>query len=184
MVFSAAETEQIQQQQNTSIIQPRIIDTEAKLTELVKLLQEFTDSNLPIAWDTETNDLEPRDAELVGIGCCWGTNSDEIAYIPLNHKTGENLNKQIALQALRPIFESANYPKTFQNAKFDRLVFKCQGIKLAGVVFEPMLASYVLNPDSSHNLSDLAQKHLGLTIKNYLDIVPKGKPLLILRLTR
>ncbi len=173
--FSAAETEQVQQQQNTSIIQPRIIDTEAKLSELVKLLQEFTDSNLPIAWDTETNDLEPRDAELVGIGCCWGTNPDEIAYIPLNHQTGENLNKEIALQVLRPIFESANYPKTFQNAKFDRLVFKCQGINLVGVVFDPMLASYVLNPDSSHNLSDLAQKHLGLMIKNYLDVVPKGK---------
>ncbi|MCP6757381.1 MAG: DNA polymerase I [Fischerella sp. CENA71] len=173
--FSAAETEQVQQQQNTSIIQPRIIDTEAKLTELVNLLQEFTDSNLPIAWDTETNNLEPRDAELVGIGCCWGTNPDEIAYIPLNHQTGENLNKEIALQALHPILESANYPKTFQNAKFDRLVFKCQGINLAGVVFDPMLASYVLNPDDSHNLSDLAQKHLGLTIKNYLDVVPKGK---------
>ncbi len=173
--FSAAETEQVQQQQNNSIIQPRIIDSAAKLTELVKLLQEFTNSNLPIAWDTETNNLEPRDAELVGIGCCWGTNLDEVAYIPLNHQTGENLNKEIALQALRPILESANYPKTFQNAKFDRLVFKCQGINLAGVVFDPMLASYVLNPDDSHNLSDLAQKHLGLMIKNYLDVVPKGK---------
>jgi DNA polymerase-1 len=173
--FSAADTEQVQQQQNTSTIQPRIIDNEAKLTELVKLLQEFTNPNLPVAWDTETNNLEPRDAELVGIGCCWGTNPDEIAYIPLNHQTGENLNKEIALQALRPIFESASYPKTFQNAKFDRLVFKCQGINLTGVVFDPMLASYVLNPDSSHNLSDLAQKHLGLSIKNYLDVVPKGK---------
>ncbi len=173
--FTATETEQAQQQQNTSIIQPRIIDTEAKLTELVKLLEEFTDANLPLAWDTETNNLEPRNAELVGIGCCWGTNSDEIAYIPLNHTAGENLNKEIALKALRPILESTNYPKTFQNAKFDRLVFKCQGINLAGVVFDPMLASYVLNPDSSHNLSDLAQKHLGLTIKNYLDVVPKGK---------
>ncbi|TFI53103.1 DNA polymerase I [Mastigocladus laminosus UU774] len=173
--FSAAETEQVQQQQNNSIIKPRIIDSAAKLTELVKLLQEFTNSNLPIAWDTETDNLEPRDAELVGIGCCWGTNLDEVAYIPLNHQTGENLNKEIALQALRPILESANYPKTFQNAKFDRLVFKCQGINLAGVVFDPMLASYVLNPDDSHNLSDLAQKHLGVMIKNYLDVVPKGK---------
>jgi DNA polymerase-1 len=173
--FSAADTEEVQQQQNNSTIQPRIIDTEAKLTELVKLLQEFTNPNLPVAWDTETNNLEPRDAELVGIGCCWGTNPDEIAYIPLNHQTGKNLNQEIALQALRPIFESASYPKTFQNAKFDRLVFKCQGINLTGVVFDPMLASYILNPDSSHNLSDLAQKHLGLMIKNYLDVVPKGK---------
>lgn len=173
--FSATDTEQIQQQKNTSTIQPRIIDTETKLTELVKILQEFTNPNLPVAWDTETNDLEPRDAELVGIGCCWGTNPNEIAYIPLNHQNGKNLNKEIALQALRPILESASYPKTFQNAKFDRLVFKCQGINLTGVVFDPMLASYVLNPDSSHNLSDLAQKHLGLIIQNYLDLVPKGK---------
>ncbi|WP_026731274.1 DNA polymerase I [Fischerella sp. PCC 9605] len=174
--FSADDTAAVQQKpQSESAIKPHIVNTEAKLTKLVNQLQKFTNPDVPVAWDTETNDLEPRDAELVGIGCCWGTNPDEVAYIPLGHKTGENLNKEIALQALRPILESADYPKTFQNAKFDRLVFKCQGINLAGVVFDPMLASYVLNPDSSHNLSDLAQKFLGLTIQNYLDLVPKGK---------
>ncbi|MBH8554336.1 DNA polymerase I [Nostocaceae cyanobacterium CENA357] len=173
--FSFAETQAAAQQQPASPIQPRIINTEAKLTELVNLLQTFTNPEIPVAWDTETSDLEPRDAELVGIGCCWGTEPDEVAYIPVGHKTGENLNKDLVLETLRPILESADYPKAFQNGKFDRLVFRCQGIKLAGVVFDSMLASYLLNPDTSHNLTDLALRYLGLSTKSYLDLVPKGK---------
>ncbi|MEH2321320.1 DNA polymerase I [Nostoc sp.] len=172
--FTASDTAAVPQQ-STSPITPRIINTEAKLTELVKLLQTLTNPDTPVAWDTETTDLEPRDAELVGIGCCWGTEPDEVAYIPVGHKTGENLHKDLVLEALRPILESADYPKALQNAKFDRLVLRCQGINLAGVVFDPMLASYILNPDSSHNLMDLGQRYLGLIAKSYLDLVPKGK---------
>ncbi|MEH2289874.1 DNA polymerase I [Nostoc sp.] len=172
--FSASDTAAVTQQ-STSPITPRIINTEAKLTELVKILQKFTNPENPVAWDTETTDLEPRDAELVGIGCCWGTKLDDVAYIPVGHKTGENLHKDLVLETLRPILESTDYPKALQNAKFDRLVFRCQGINLAGVVFDPMLASYILNPDSSHNLMDLSQRYLGLIAKSYLDLVPKGK---------
>ncbi|AFZ25873.1 DNA polymerase I [Cylindrospermum stagnale PCC 7417] len=172
--YSASETAEVQRQ--TALpIQPQIINTEAKLNELVKILEKFTNSETPVAWDTETTALEPRDATLVGIGCCWGTEPDEVAYIPLNHKMGENLNQDLALTALRPILESADYPKTLQNAKFDRLILRCQGINLAGVVFDPMLASYVLNPDTTHNLTDLSQRYLGLTAKSYLELVPKGK---------
>lgn len=172
--FSAADTAALSPTIN-SPIQPRIIKTSSQLRELVKLLQKFTDPKYPVAWDTETTDLEPRDAQLVGIGCCWGTSPDESAYIPLGHKEGENLPKDIALTVLSPILSSAQYPKTFQNTKFDRLVFRNQGINLEGVVFDPMLASYVLNPDTSHNLTDLALRHLGLILTNYNDLVPKGK---------
>ncbi|MBD2340880.1 DNA polymerase I [Calothrix sp. FACHB-156] len=172
--FSAADTAAVKQKPD-SAIQPRIIDSEAKLSELVNLLQQFTNLETPVAWDTETTDLEPRDAALVGIGCCWGSNQDDMAYIPVGHKTGNNLELDKVLAALRPILESANYPKALQNAKFDRLVLRCQGIKLAGVVFDTMLASYLLNPDGSHNLSDLAYRYLGLTAKSYVDLVPKGK---------
>ncbi|MHC5720159.1 MAG: DNA polymerase I, partial [Nostoc sp.] len=55
--FSASDTAAVPQQ-STSPITPRIINTEAKLTELVKLLQKFTNPETPIAWDTETTDLE------------------------------------------------------------------------------------------------------------------------------
>ncbi len=173
--FFTADDTAAQQQPAASAIKPRIINTPEQLSELVNLLQKFTNPQTPVAWDTETSDLEPRDASLVGIGCCWGTEPDEVAYIPIGHKVGDNLNKDLALEALRSILESADYPKALQNAKFDRLVLRCQGIKLAGVVFDPMLASYVLNPDSNHNLSDLALRYLGLTAKSYAELVPKGK---------
>ena len=172
--FSADETDAAQQKP-ISVITPQIIDTEAKLIELVKHLQQFTSTETPVAWDTETSDLEPRDATLVGIGCCWGSQPDEVAYIPLGHKDGKNLSLNVALETLRPILESTDYPKALQNAKFDRLVLRCQGIIMAGVVFDSMLASYVLNPDGIHNLGDLGRRYLGLTAKSYTDLVPNGK---------
>ncbi|MDP5339260.1 MAG: DNA polymerase I [Nodularia sp. (in: cyanobacteria)] len=172
--FSAADTAALPQQAD-SPVKPRIINTPEKLSELVKILQTFTNPAIPVAWDTETTDLEPRDATLVGIGCCWGTKPDESAYIPLAHKTGENLSQDVVFAKLSSILTSADYPKTFQNSKFDRLVFRCQGIKLAGVVFDTMLASYVLNPDTPHNLNDISLRYLGLILKSYENLVPKGQ---------
>ena len=130
---------------------------------------------MPVAWDTETTDLEPRDAKLVGIGCCWGSGEEDVAYIPTGHKKGQNLDTKIVLETLRPILESDKYPKVLQNAKFDRLILRCQGINLAGVVFETMLASYVINPENNHSLSSLSQKHLGIQATTYDQLVGKNK---------
>jgi DNA polymerase I len=172
--FSAADTKAAQQA-NQLPIKPRIIQTIEQLNELVELLQTFTDKASPVAWDTETTALEPRDAELVGIGCCWGIGEQDLAYIAIGHKTGKNLDKATVLNALRPILESESYPKALQNAKFDRSILRCQGIKLAGVVFDTMLASYVLNPETAHSLSELSRKYLGIVAKSYKELVSKNK---------
>ncbi|WAL58552.1 DNA polymerase I [Thermocoleostomius sinensis] len=172
--FTAEETE-ASQRATTATILPQIVDSPEKLTALVNTLVTHKDTSNPVAWDTETTALEPRDAELVGIGCCWGTGRSDMAYIPINHREGTNLDKGLVLDALRPILESADYPKVLQNAKFDRLVLRCQGITLRGVVFDTMLASYVLNPENSHNLGDLGLKYLNLLSQSYENLVPKGK---------
>ena len=172
--WSHADTKSAQQEHKLPI-KPRIIQTIEQLNELVELLQTCTDKTTPVAWDTETTALEPRDAELVGIGCCWGTGETDLAYIPTGHKIGTNLDKATVLNALRPILESENYPKALQNAKFDRSILRCQGIKLTGVVFDTMLASYVLNPETSHSLSELSRKYLGIVAKSYKELVAKGK---------
>jgi DNA polymerase I len=172
--FSAAETETAQKQAPVAIA-PQIIDTPAKLAALIDMLKSCTDPTNPVAWDTETTALEPRDAELVGIGCCWAAGLTEMAYIPLGHTVGGNLDTKTVLEALRPILESADYPKALQNAKFDRLILRFQGVTLRGVVFDTMLASYVLNPEASHSLSELSVKYLGIRAKSYGDLVPKGQ---------
>ncbi|MGF1479146.1 MAG: DNA polymerase I [Cyanophyceae cyanobacterium] len=159
----------------SSSVAPKIIDTSEQLTELVELLKTHTDKNHPVAWDTETTSLNPRDAELVGIGCCWG--ATDVAYIPTAHTQGHQLAKEQVLSALRPILEDENYPKAFQNAKFDRVILWHQGIRLAGVVFDTMLASYVLRPEQSHKLEDLAEEYLsGIRSLSYKELkIPKGK---------
>ncbi|WP_310427410.1 DNA polymerase I [Chamaesiphon sp. VAR_48_metabat_135_sub] len=172
--FSAEDTDKFQLSRQCPI-QPQIIDSSEKLQALITNLQQYTDPNRPIAWDTETTDLEPRNAKLVGIGCCWGEETNSVAYIPVGHETGDNLDLELVLNSLKPILESATYPKVLQNAKFDRLVFKNQGVNLQGVVFDTMLASYVLNPDSSHNLTDLSSRYLGIVPQSYTELVAKGQ---------
>lgn len=172
--FSAEETDRAQQVEEVTIA-PRIIDTPAQLRELVEILLTCKDPQRPVAWDTETTSLEPRDAELVGLGCCWSDGVNQLAYIPVGHHNGKMMDQGIVLEMLRPILESDEYPKTLQNAKYDRLVLRFQGIQLAGVVFDTMLASYVINPELKHNLSDLSLRYLDILAQDYKDLVPKGK---------
>ena len=157
-----------------SPITPLIIDTKEKLKELITILETRRDK--PVAWDTETTALNPMNATLVGIGCCWGPEPTEVAYIPTAHTGGGNLEKEAILELLAPILEREQYPKVLQNAKFDRIVLLQYGIKLAGVTLDTMLASYVLHPEQSHNLKDLCQRYLGaITAKSYKELpIPKG----------
>ncbi len=172
--FTAEETEAAKPVQALTL-KPRIIDTPESLHELISILKTRNQPDTLTAWDTETTALEPRDAELVGIGCCWGENVSDVAYIPLHHTQGNNLDKALVLDALRPILEGTNYPKVLQNAKFDRLALRHHGITLNGVMFDTMLMSYVLNPEASHNLSDLSLSLLNLITTSYAQLVPKGK---------
>ncbi|ELR98293.1 DNA polymerase I [Gloeocapsa sp. PCC 73106] len=155
-------------------IKPRIIDNRQKLRDLLDILNK---TQTPVAWDTETTSVEPKDAQIVGIGCCWGSELTDIAYIPLGHLQGQQLPLAEVLLLLTPILENSTYPKVLQNAKFDRSVFWTQGIKLEGVVFDTMLASYVLNPEQSHNLKDLSHRYLStIHAKSYQDLnIPKGE---------
>ncbi|MEO0802075.1 MAG: 5'-3' exonuclease H3TH domain-containing protein [Cyanobacteria bacterium J06642_2] len=170
--FSAEETE-TQPQLAAVEIRPQIIDTPEQLEALYNRLKNHTDSQIPVAWDTETTSLNPLDAELVGIGCCWGPDMENMAYIPIGHVEGQMLERELVLETLRPILEGQDYPKTLQNAKYDRGIFHANGIALAGVVFDTMLASYVINPENSHNLSDQSQRHLGIVATS---IVSKTTP--------
>ncbi|MBR8827551.1 MAG: DNA polymerase I [Gomphosphaeria aponina SAG 52.96 = DSM 107014] len=159
-----------------SPITPQIINTPEKLTELINLLKTYTNPTKPVAWDTETTSLNPREAKLVGIGCCWGNEPTSVAYIPINHTQGNNLDKELVLSSLSPILTGEEYPKVLQNTKYDRVILWHHGIKLAGVVFDTMLASYVLHPERSHNLKDLSQRYLNLPSQSYKELgIPKDK---------
>ncbi|MEI6209294.1 MAG: DNA polymerase I [Desulfuromonadales bacterium] len=94
---------------------------------------------------------------------------------------GENFTegqipRTLALERLRPLFENPAQRKVGQNIKFDMQVLANSGICLAGVWFDTMLASYVLNPSRhGHGLDALAMEHLNHRMISYRDVTGSGK---------
>lgn len=80
------------------------------------------------------------------------------------------------MEILRNLLEDPAVLKTAQNAKYDKLVLRCAGVNLAGLDFDTMLASYVLDPGRrSHGLDVLALEFLDHTMTSYVDICGKGR---------
>jgi DNA polymerase-1 len=77
---------------------------------------------------------------------------------------------------LRELLEDRSVRKTLQNAKYDMLVLRSEGVTLRGVDFDTMIASYVLDPGRrSHSLDVLALEILEHKMISYEDVCGKGK---------
>ena len=80
------------------------------------------------------------------------------------------------MEPLRDLLEDPLVRKTAQNAKFDMLALRSVGVQLAGLDFDTMLASYVLDPGRrSHGLDVLALEFLDHTMTSYADLCGKGR---------
>ncbi len=159
-------------------LQPELISTAEQLAGLVKRLWAACDPAAPIALDTETTALNPFQAELVGIGLCWGEGLADLAYIPIGHQAELTDPPQLPLDevltALAPWLGSAQHPKTLQNAKYDRLILLRHGLPLEGVVMDTLLADYLRDANAKHGLEVMAQRNFGYLPTSYGELVPKG----------
>ena len=129
-----------------------------------------------IAFDTETDSLDPMKAHLVGLSVA--IEPGHAAYVPLAHTypgAPAQLPMAEVLDALRPILEDAQRPKVGQNGKYDLHVMRQHGVAMAGLRHDSMLESFVLNSTATrHDLDSLAQRYLGYTTVAYTDIAGKG----------
>jgi DNA polymerase-1 len=83
------------------------------------------------------------------------------------------------MRPLRDLLEDASTGKTSHNGKFDLLVLRQQGIHLAGLQFDTMIASYVLDPGRrEHSLEILALEFLQRTIPGVEELCGKGRNLI------
>lgn len=73
------------------------------------------------------------------------------------------LQIELVIDKLKGILESEEIGKCGQNLKFDAYILKRYGIELKPIIFDSMVASYMLNPDEQHNLDALSQKWLNYT---------------------
>ncbi len=125
--------------------------------------------------DTETTGLNSMTAQLVGIS--FAIETHHAAYLPLAHHypgAPDQLDRTLTLQKLKPWLESAAHKKLGQNLKYDQHIFANHGIALAGVAEDTLLQSYVLESHRTHNMDDLAMRHLGVKTISYEQVVGKG----------
>lgn len=149
----------------------QIVDTPAKLAELVRLL-----SVQPlISVDTETTHVLPRWAEIVGYSFAWAPG--QAAYVPVRGPADSAvIDPVVAADALRPVLENPAIAKIGQNLKYDMIVLRSAGIRLAGATFDTMVASYLLDAgERNHNLDDLASRYLNHTNIKISELIGKGK---------
>lgn len=144
-----------------------LIDNEEDLSQLItKITQQKS-----CAFDTETTDIDPLLANLVGISLSF--KKGEAYYIPIPPKFKE---AKIIVDKLKPFFESKQIEKIGQNIKYDMLVLQKYDIQVRGPIFDTMIAHYLINPEVRHNMNYLAETYLQYKTIHIEELIgPKGK---------
>ena len=150
-----------------------LVDNEEKRENLGRFLlsQDF------FAFDTDTDGIDPLTAGLVGMS--FAVKENEAWYVPVP-ADAEEAAKVIA--HFSPALQNPQSLKIGQNIKFDILVLRKYGIRVAGPLFDTMIAHYLLNPELRHGMDYLADTYLKYkTIPIEKLIGPKGKNQLSMR---
>lgn len=144
-----------------------LIDTPEKRKELIdNLLKQPS-----ISFDTETTGTDANLADLVGLS--FSIKPGEGYYIPLPE---DRAITQAIVDEFRVILENENIVKIGQNIKYDMLVLKWYDVHVKGKLFDTMLAHYLIDPDTRHNMDILSENYLGYTPISITTLIgAKGK---------
>ena len=137
----------------------RLVSDEKSFDSFLKALEKVDF----FSFDTETTAADPMQAHLVGMSFSW--KPFEAFYIPVasKHHEGKGLAIETTLKKLKPILEDPKRTKAGQNIKYDWIVMRRHGVRLRGICFDTMIASYLVNPlKLNHNLDDISFEYLSV----------------------
>ena len=147
-------------------------ETILTVSQLEKWIKKIEEKGI-VAVDTETDSLNPQQANLVGISLCYEPGL--ACYIPLQHTSDKILEKQIVLKKLKIILEDKSIKKIGQNIKFDYIIFLKNKIKLNSIE-DTMLMSYALDAGKHrHNMDNLSEIHLNHKPISFKEVTGTGK---------
>ncbi|MCX6797263.1 MAG: DNA polymerase I, partial [Candidatus Doudnabacteria bacterium] len=139
-----------------------LVDTEGKLE---KVLEELSKAE-EVSIDTETTDLNPIDAKLVGIGLC--AKKGKAYFVPAD--------LSLESESLKKLLANHHIKKIGHNIKYDLQVLNANRLALSPISFDTMIASYLLNAGTrQHNLDALAFNELGYQMQPIEALIGKGK---------
>ncbi len=144
----------------------QLIDDEG---DLVKLLSKLSHAK-EICLDTETTDIRPLRAEIVGLG--FGIHTHEAWYVPTNGK----IPYSRVIELVKPLIENPHIGFVGHHLKYDLHVLQNAGITLKTIAFDTLIASYLISPQSQrHNLDTLALEKFGKVKTPIEALIGKGK---------
>ena len=147
--------------------------SEDVLEDMIALIRSMGE----VSMDTETTSVSPVDADLIGMS--FSIEESSGWYIPMVSGglfSEAVIERERAMNMLRPILEDPGIRKIGQNIKYDIIVLRGAGVEVAGVYFDTMVASYLLDPTlRRHNLDDMALRYLDYTTITYKDLTGTGK---------
>ncbi|MGD0784404.1 MAG: DNA polymerase I [Sedimentisphaerales bacterium] len=148
-----------------------LIDSPEKLDDFSAKLKE----QKLFAVDTETTSISAHRAELVGISISWEAHN--AYYIAVKGPMGAKcLGLSVVKGKLAAIFADEKIKKICQNAKYDMIVLHNSDMPVKGLVFDTMIASYVLDAERrSHSLDNMALDFLNYRSIPIFDLIGKGK---------
>lgn len=145
----------------------QLVDNKEKMAVLAEklLAQKF------FSLDTETTEIDPITAELVGMSFSFAENQAFYVPVPANREEALTI-----VNIFKPAFENPDSLKIGQNIKYDLIMLANYGVTLKGKMFDTMIAHYVLQPELRHGMDYLAEIYLKYeTIKIEELIGAKGK---------
>ncbi|MFO1395067.1 MAG: DNA polymerase I [Steroidobacteraceae bacterium] len=129
-----------------------------------------------VSFDTETTSLDYMQAEIVGVS--FSVEPGQAAYVPVAHHypgAPDQLDRDRVLARLKPLLEDPALAKLGHHLKYDAHVLRNHGIELAGMRYDSMLESYVLDSTATrHDLDSTARHYLGVETIHYEDVAGKG----------
>jgi len=129
----------------------QLVDAPESRKALVALLMQQES----ISFDTETTGTDANLAELVGLS--FSIKPGEGYYIPVPE---DSVAAQAIVEEFRPVLENEGIKKIGQNIKYDMLILKWYGVSVKGELFDTMLAHYLIDPDTRHNMDVLSENYL------------------------
>lgn len=150
--------------------QTHIVTDMGQLRALVQAL----DDSAHFAVDTETTGIDPLRSQLVGLS--FAVVAGQGWYVPVGHDVGEQLSPEVVLQTLRPVLEDVRPRKVGHNLKYDWTMLHEYGVRLNGLLFDTMIAAYLVNPTSRGlSLSAQALSRLQMETTPIESLIGKGK---------
>lgn len=154
-------------------IATQIISTSVELADLAHKLAGAK----VIAFDTETTSTDQMRADLVGISLA--IDESQGFYIPVGHTVSgqiQQLPPAQVIEALRPALTSPKIEKVGHNVKYDYVVLARQGLRVAPMAFDTMIAEWLINPASRNlGLKNLSWVRLDHRMTEIEELIGKGK---------